>query len=77
MHEIIATVDPATALAVGLKVDVEALPRTVIAALRAGEVDLTNPAVTVGSTCRTLMRAMRKITKGNSASSPRSASAAA
>ena len=27
MHEAIATVDPATALAVGLKVDVEALPR--------------------------------------------------
>ena len=47
MHEVIPTVDPATALAVGLKVDVEALPRQVIAALRAGEVDLTNPAVTV------------------------------
>ena len=47
MHEVIPTVDPATALAVGLKVDVEALPDAVIAALRAGEVDLTNPAVTV------------------------------
>ena len=47
MHEVIAMVDPATALAVGLKVDVEALPRTIIAALRAGDVDLTNPAVTV------------------------------
>ena len=47
MHEVIATVDPATALAVGLKVDVEALPQTIIAALRAGDVDLTNPAVTV------------------------------
>jgi hypothetical protein len=47
MHEVIATVDPATALAVGLKVDVEALPREIIAALRAGEIDLTNPAVTV------------------------------
>jgi len=46
MHEPIATVDPATALAVGLKVDVEALPEAVIAALRAGQVDLTNPAVT-------------------------------
>ena len=32
MHEVIATkVDPLTALAVGLKVDVEALPRTIIA----------------------------------------------
>jgi mono/diheme cytochrome c family protein len=46
MHEAIATVSPATALAVGLKVDVEALPRAVIAALKAGQVDLTNPAVT-------------------------------
>ena len=47
MHEVIPTVDPATALAVGLKVDVEALPREVLAALRAGQVDLTNPAVTL------------------------------
>ena len=47
MHEVIATVPPATALAVGLKVDVEALPQAVKAALLAGEVDLTNPAVTV------------------------------
>ena len=47
MHEVIPTVDPATALAVGLKVDVEALPGKVIAALRAGQVDLTDPAVTV------------------------------
>jgi hypothetical protein len=43
MHEVIATVPPATALAVGLKVDADALPRAVKAALRAGEVDLTNP----------------------------------
>jgi hypothetical protein len=47
MHEVIATVPPATALAVGLKVDVEALPRGVITALQAGQVDLTDPAVTV------------------------------
>jgi len=47
MHEVIATVPPATALAVGLKVDVDALPRQVIDALRAGQVDLTNPAVIV------------------------------
>lgn len=46
MHEPIAAVDPVTALAVGLKVDVEALPPEIIAALRAGQVDLTNPAVT-------------------------------
>ncbi len=47
MHEVMSTVDPATALAVGLKVDVEALPRGIIAALRAGQVDLTDPAVTI------------------------------
>jgi mono/diheme cytochrome c family protein len=46
MQEPIATVDPVTALSVGLKVDVEALPPATIAALRAGQVDLTNPAVT-------------------------------
>ncbi len=47
MHEVISTVDPATALAVGLKVDVEALPGSLIAALRARELDLEDPAVTV------------------------------
>lgn len=47
MHEVIPAVDPATALAVGLKVDVDALPSDIIAALRAGTVDLTNPAVTL------------------------------
>jgi len=47
MHEVIATVDPVTALGVGLKVDVEALPREIIQALRAGTVDLTDPAVTI------------------------------
>jgi mono/diheme cytochrome c family protein len=46
MHEVVATLDPATALAVGLKVDVDALPAGAIAALLAGEVDLTSPAVT-------------------------------
>jgi hypothetical protein len=47
MHEAIATVSPKTALTVGLKVDVEALPAAVIAALEAGQVDLTDPAVTI------------------------------
>jgi hypothetical protein len=47
MHEVIPTVDPATALAVGLKVDVEALPAEIIAAVQAGQVDLTDPAVTI------------------------------
>ena len=47
MHEVVSTVDPATALAVGLKVDLESLPPAVISALRTGQVDLTSPAVTV------------------------------
>ena len=46
MHEAVATVSPATALAVGLKVDIDALPAGVVDALKAGQVDLSNPAVT-------------------------------
>jgi len=40
-------VDPATALAVGLKVDVDALPDSVIQALKAGKVNLQDPATTL------------------------------
>jgi cytochrome c2 len=40
-------VSPATALAVGLKVDVDALPPAVIEALNQGTVDLTSPATTL------------------------------
>ena len=47
MHEAIVSVSPATALAVGLKVDADALPPALIDALRAGQVDLTDPAVTI------------------------------
>jgi hypothetical protein len=47
MHEAIAMVSPEQALMVGLKVDVDALPADVIAALQAGQVDLTDPAVTI------------------------------
>jgi Cytochrome c len=47
MHEVVSTVPPATALTVGLKVDVDALPREIITALKAGQVDLNDPAVTV------------------------------
>jgi hypothetical protein len=46
MHDAVAAIDPATALGVGLKVDVDALPGSAIAALRAGRLDLTSPAVT-------------------------------
>lgn len=47
MHEVLAALDPATALAAGLNVDVDALPPEAVAALRAGQVDLTDPAVTI------------------------------
>jgi len=40
-------VSPATALAVGLKVDVDALPPSLITALRSGQVNLTSPAATL------------------------------
>lgn len=40
-------VAPKTALAVGLKVDVDALPAAVVQALRRGEVNLDDPATTV------------------------------
>lgn len=47
MHEVVATVDPATALAVGLKVDSEALPAALVAGIQSGAVDLSDPATTV------------------------------
>ena len=47
MQRAIATVSPATALAVGLKVDVDALPAAVKDALAGGQVDLNDPAVTL------------------------------
>jgi mono/diheme cytochrome c family protein len=42
-----AGVSPKTALAVGLKVDSDALPKEVIAAIKAGQVNLDDPAVTL------------------------------
>src|SRR5687768_4474134 len=48
MHEVIETgVSPSTALQVGLKVDADALPQEVKAAIAAGQVDLNDPATTV------------------------------
>ena len=47
MHEVLPAVSPATALQVGLKVDADALPAEVKTAILAGQVDLTNPAVTI------------------------------
>jgi cytochrome c553 len=47
MQQAVATVSPATALKVGLKVDADALPASVVDAIRAGQVDLNDPAVTI------------------------------
>jgi hypothetical protein len=47
MQQPIATVSPATALSVGLKVDAAALPASVINAIKAGQVNLNDPAVTL------------------------------
>ncbi|MGH7579637.1 MAG: c-type cytochrome [Gemmatimonadales bacterium] len=48
MHEVIqAGVDPTTALAVGLKVDAEALPAEVVEGIQSGAISLTDPATTV------------------------------
>lgn len=48
MHEVIEqAVSPKAALAVGLKVDADALPAAVAAAIKAGQVDLDSPATTL------------------------------
>lgn len=48
LHEAIGTaVDPTTALAVGLKVDAEALPAAVVQGIQNGSVDLTSPDTTI------------------------------
>lgn len=48
MHEVIAAaVDPATALAVGLKVDAEALPPEVVAGIQDGSISLTSTDTTI------------------------------
>jgi hypothetical protein len=47
MHQALASVSPADALSVGLKVDVEALPPAIVEGLKAGDVDLDDPAVTI------------------------------
>lgn len=47
LHEALESVAPSLALKVGLKVDAEALPPAVIEALKAGNVNLEDPAVTL------------------------------
>jgi mono/diheme cytochrome c family protein len=48
MHEVVQkSVSPTTALSVGLKVDADAIPAEVAAAIKAGKVNLKDPATTV------------------------------
>ena len=47
MQKAVAKVSPAVALSVGLKVDSDALPPSLIDAIKAGQVDLNDPRVTV------------------------------
>src|SRR4051812_9609773 len=48
LHEAIATgVSPTTALSVGLKVDADALPASVVTGIQGGSVDLKSPATTI------------------------------
>ena len=47
LDQAIAALSPATALGAGLKVDVDALPAAVVNALKAGQVNLNDPAVTL------------------------------
>jgi len=47
IQQAVSGISPQTALALGLKVDTEALPRAVIEAIRTGQVNLGDPAVTL------------------------------
>ncbi|HEY6912024.1 MAG TPA: c-type cytochrome [Myxococcales bacterium] len=47
MEQVVSSVDPTTALSVGLKVDSEALPASVVAGIQNGTVSLKDPATTV------------------------------
>jgi hypothetical protein len=47
LQEAVETVSPTTALSVGLKVDSDALPPPVVAALKAGQIDVNDPNVTL------------------------------
>jgi hypothetical protein len=47
MEQVVNTVDPTTALAVGLKVDAEALPPAVVQGVQDGSISLTDPDTTI------------------------------
>lgn len=49
LHEAVSTISPKTALGVGLKIDAEALPAEVVAAMKAGKLDLDSPATTLAA----------------------------
>lgn len=59
-------VSPATALSLGLKVDVDALPKSTLAALRAGRVDLNSPATTVALLKANAVVGVSGVFEGNS-----------
>src|SRR5262245_29967989 len=46
LHTVVSALSPSGALGFGLKVDSEALPDSIVSALRAGTVNLGDPAVT-------------------------------
>jgi hypothetical protein len=46
LHELINTLTPRNALSLGLKVDAEALPPSVVEAIKEGKINLNDPAVT-------------------------------
>jgi len=47
MDQVVSTVDPTTALTVGLKVDADALPASVVTGIQNGSISLTDPATTI------------------------------
>jgi hypothetical protein len=47
MQQALVNLSPKTALTVGLKVDADALPQAIIDAIKAGQVNLDDPAVTI------------------------------
>jgi len=64
LNEPIAQVSPRTALAVGLKVDVEALPGETVSDLNAGRVNLDDPAVTLALVQADAVLGVRGTVKG-------------
>lgn len=49
LHEAVRTISPKTALGVGLKIDADALTPEIVAAMKAGTLDLDSPATTLAA----------------------------